>query len=127
MIEAVMLWNEPNNLSHWDFEIDPGWQTFGRMVCEASAAIAAERPSWPPVMGGMSPIDPGFVQTLKRTGALDAVDVIAVHGFPLDWKHWQIHEWPDKIAEIRAVTELPVWVSEVGVSTFGAEEVQAFG
>ena len=25
MVEAVMLWNEPNNLSHWDFEIDPEW------------------------------------------------------------------------------------------------------
>ena len=22
MIEAAMIWNEPNNLSHWDFEID---------------------------------------------------------------------------------------------------------
>jgi beta-xylosidase len=127
MIEAVMLWNEPNNLSHWDFEIDPGWATFGRMVREASAAIAAERPELLRVMGGMSPIDPGFVETLKETGALAAVDVIAVHGFPLDWNHWQIDEWPDKIAEIRRVTDLPVWVSEVGVSTFGAEEVQEFG
>ena len=36
-------------------------------------------------------------------------------------------EWPEKIAEIQAVTKLPVWVSEVGVSTFGAEEVQEFG
>ena len=35
------------------------------------------------------------------------VDVVAVHGFPLDWNHWTIHEWPDKLAEIRAVTELP--------------------
>ena len=26
MIEAVMLWNEPNNKSHWDFEIDPDWR-----------------------------------------------------------------------------------------------------
>jgi beta-xylosidase len=50
-----------------------------------------------------------------------------VHGFPLDWNHWQIHEWPQKLAEIQAVTRLPVWVSEVGVSTFGAEEVQEFG
>jgi len=25
MVEAVMLWNEPNNLSHWDFKIDPDW------------------------------------------------------------------------------------------------------
>jgi beta-xylosidase len=127
MIEAVMLWNEPNNLSHWDFELDPGWTTFARMVCEASAAIAAERPGLPRVMGGMSPIDTGFVQRLEECGALAVVDVIAVHGFPLDWNHWQIDEWPDKIAEIRAVTSLPVWVSEVGVSTFGAEEVQEFG
>ena len=30
MVEAVMLWNEPNNLSHWNFEIDPGW----RCLCQ---------------------------------------------------------------------------------------------
>ncbi len=52
---------------------------------------------------------------------------MAVHGFPLDWNHWTIHEWPDKLREIQAVTDLPLWVSEVGVSTFGAEEVQQFG
>lgn len=23
MISGIMLWNEPNNLSHWDFEMDP--------------------------------------------------------------------------------------------------------
>jgi beta-xylosidase len=28
---------------------------------------------------------------------------------------------------VRAVTDKPLWVSEVGVSTFGAEEVQVFG
>jgi len=52
---------------------------------------------------------------------------VAVHGFPLDWNHWTIHEWPDKLREIQAVTDLPVWISEIGVSTFGAEEVQQFG
>ena len=58
---------------------------------------------------------------------LDAVDVVSVHGFPLDWNHWQLRDWPKKVDEIRAVTSKPVWVSEVGVSSFGAEEVQAFG
>jgi beta-xylosidase len=53
--------------------------------------------------------------------------VVAVHGFPLDWNLWQIGEWPAKIAEIRTVTDKPIWVSEVGVSSFGAEEVQAWG
>ncbi len=127
MIEAVMLWNEPNNLSHWDFELDPQWETFSRMVRVASEAIHAERPALTRVMGGISPIDPGFIQTLQRHGAIDCVDVVAVHGFPLDWNHWQIDEWPDKLNEVRAVTDRPVWVSEVGVSTFGAEEVQDFG
>jgi beta-xylosidase len=78
-------------------------------------------------MGGMSPIDANFVRTLERHGALECVDVLAVHGFPLDWNHWQIHEWPDRLAEIQAVSHLPIWVSEVGVSSFGAEEVQEFG
>jgi beta-xylosidase len=127
VVEAVMLWNEPNNLSHWDFEMDPEWRIFAEMVKSSSAAIRAERPGLGRVLGGMSPIDPGFVRTLDRHGVLDAVDVVAVHGFPLDWNHWQIGEWPDKIAEIEAATQLPVWVSEVGVSTFGAEEVQEFG
>jgi beta-xylosidase len=127
MVEAVMLWNEPNNRSHWDFDLDPDWKIFANMVTAASNAIAAERPGLPRVMGGISPIDPRFIQTLAAHGALDCVDAVAVHGFPLDWNHWQIHEWPAKLAEIRAVTDRPLWVSEVGVSTFGAEEVQEFG
>jgi beta-xylosidase len=78
-------------------------------------------------MGGISPIDATFISNLDASGALDAVDVVAVHGFPLDWNHWQIDEWPHRIMDIRAVTDKPIWVTEVGVSTFGAEEVQAFG
>jgi beta-xylosidase len=122
-----MLWNEPNNKSHWDFEVDPGWGKFADMVKLAAAAVRAEAPRLPRVMGGISPIDGGFVENMKSRGVLDAVDAVAVHGFPLDWNHWMIDDWPKKLDEIRAVTALPLWVSEVGVSTFGAEEVQEFG
>ena len=127
MVEAVMLWNEPNNLSHWDFELDPGWCIFGRMLDAAARAVRAENSSVLRVLGGISPIDPRFVSNLARQGALASIDVIAVHGFPLDWNHWTIHEWPSKIDEIRNVTNLPLWVSEAGCSSFGAEEVQDFG
>ena len=58
---------------------------------------------------------------------MDAIDVVAVHGFPLDWNLWSIDEWPAKLDEIRAVTDKPVWVTEAGVSSFGSEEVQAWG
>jgi beta-xylosidase len=127
MVEAAMLWNEPNNLSHWNFELDPNWAIYSQMVKLAADAIRAENPKLLRALGGMSPIDPGFLRNLDGQGVLAHVDVVAVHGFPLDWNHWTIHEWPDKIDEIRAVSCLPVWVSEVGVSTFGADEVQVFG
>jgi beta-xylosidase len=127
MIEAVMFWNEPNNKSHWDFEIDPGWVKFAEMAKLAANAVRAEAPKLPRVLGGMSPIDPQFVLNMQRQGVLDTMDVVAVHGFPFDWNHWKVDEWPNKLLEIQAVTQLPIWVSEVGVSTFGADEVQVFG
>src|SRR5262249_41162314 len=127
VVEAVMFWNEPNNLSHWDFHLDPDWGIFADMVKAASTAVAAEKPGLTRVLGGISPIDPSFVSNMQRHCVLNYLEVVAVHGFPLDWNHWTIHEWPDKLREIQEVTDLPVWVSEVGVSTFGAEEVQEFG
>jgi beta-xylosidase len=127
MIEAVKFWNEPNNKSHWDFEVDPEWYIYSDMVKMASQAAKAENPGILRVLGGISPIDPFFLQRLKNSGTLNDLDAVAVHGFPLDWNLWGINEWPAKIAEIEAVTDLPVWVTEVGVSTFGAEEVQEFG
>ena len=127
MIEAVMFWNEPNNKSHWDFEIDPEWKQFAQMVKLAAARVEEINPSLTKVLGGISPIDANFMDLMKRNGVLDVVDVAAVHGFPLDWNHWQINDWPKKLDEIRAITDLPLWISEVGISTFGAEEVQEFG
>jgi beta-xylosidase len=64
---------------------------------------------------------------MADAGVLEKLDVVAVHGFPLDWNLWQLNEWPAKLQEIQAVTTLPIWVTEVGVSTFGADEVQVFG
>jgi beta-xylosidase len=127
VIEAVMLWNEPNNLSHWDFTVDPEWAQFARMVRLAGAAIRAERPGLTRVLGGTSPIDASFMRLVGAQGALDEVDAVAIHGFPVDWNHWQIDEWPARLAEITSAVKLPVWISEVGVSSFGAEEVQEFG
>jgi beta-xylosidase len=113
--------------SHWDPEIDPGWAIFAETVKLAGRAIKQANPDIPRVLGGISPIDPTFIQNMAHRGAMEEIDVVAVHGFPLDWNLWKIGEWPAKIDEIRAVTDKPIWVSEVGISTFGAEEVQAWG
>jgi len=127
MIEAAKIWNEPNNKSHWDLLIDPDWAMFAELAIAAGKAIRGARPALPIVLGGISPIDPSFMRNMQNRGVLDHFDAVAVHGFPLDWNLWQIGEWPTKLEEIKAVTTLPVWVTEVGVSSFGAEEVQAWG
>ncbi|MBO9624633.1 MAG: beta-xylosidase [Sphingomonas sp.] len=128
MIEAAMIWNEPNNKSHWDPALDPDWTIFAETVVRAGNAIAAVNPEVKRVLGGMSPIDPHWVNRMRALGAIDAVDVVAVHGFPLDWNLWPIQAWPDKIAEIEAVVpDKEIWATEVGVGSFGAEEVQVFG
>ena len=128
MIDSAMIWNEPNNKSHWDPALDPDWSIFADTVKRAGAAIHAMNPKVKRVLGGMSPIDAHWTNQMRAHGALDAVDVVAVHGYPLDWNLWSIHDWPAKIAEIEAVVpDKPVWVTEVGVGSFGAEEVQEFG
>lgn len=127
MIEAIKFWNEPNNFSHWDFQIDPEWKEFSEMIKIAASTVRELAPELTLVLGGISPIDPHFIALMKNYGTLKNLDAVAIHGFPLDWNHWKINEWPSKIKEIEDVANLPVWITEVGVSSFGADEVQVFG
>ena len=66
MIDSVMLWNEPNNLSHWDFELDTDWRIFAAMTRLAADAVRSESPRLTRVLGGLSPIDPGFLDNMRR-------------------------------------------------------------
>jgi beta-xylosidase len=127
MVEAIVLWNEPNNLSHWNFHLDPGWARYADLVKVASRSIRRVNSDLPIVLGGVSSCDCDFLRTMASHGVMEHVDVVGVHGFPLDWNHWHIDEWPERIAEAHQVSGKPVWVLEVGASSFGAEEVQAFG
>jgi len=128
LIDAAMIWNEPNNKSHWDPQIDPDWSKFAEMSKLAARAIRDVNPAVKRVLGGISPIDPAFIQRLAGHGLIDELDVIALHGFPLDWNLWNINEWPQRIEEIQSVVpNHELWVTEVGVGSFGAEEVQEFG
>src|SRR5690606_25195865 len=77
MIEAAMIWNEPNNKSHWDVEIDPDWSLFAEMAIGAADAIASVNPDVTRVLGGISPIDALFIQNMQGKGVLDHVDAVA--------------------------------------------------
>lgn len=127
MVEAVMLWNEPNNLSHWDRTLDPDWSIFARMAALAAEEVRDASPATRLVLGGISPIDPPFLRLLREHGLLDKLDVIALHGFPFDWNLWHPEEWPDMISSIRAEFGMPVWVTEAGVSSWASEGNMAWG
>src|SRR5215207_3826240 len=122
-----MLWNEPNNLSHWDRHQDPDWSLFAEMVCLAGERLGHVAPGLPRVLGGISPIDPGFVRNVFSRGVGSAVDVVAVHGFPLDWNRWHLREWPERIRAIQDVCDAkPIWATEVGASSLVSPALQAW-
>jgi beta-xylosidase len=127
VIEAVMLWNEPNNLSHWDRYQDPDWALFSEMIGLAGERLAQTAPGLTRVLGGISPIDPLFIRNLFSRGLADAIDVVAVHGFPLDWNRWHLSEWPARIDQIRALSGgKQIWATEVGASSIVSEALQAW-
>jgi beta-xylosidase len=127
LITSFKIWNEPNNLSHWDFLLDPDWSVFSELVIRSADELRRAAPGVPIVLGGVSPIDPQFLRHLARNRVLDAVDVLAVHGFPLDWNLWPIDEWPERLDGLRAEFGKPVWVTETGVSSFASEDTAAWG
>lgn len=120
------LWNEPNNRLKWNFEhFDPQWEKFGRMI--ALAAETAHGMGKRSVLGGMIPVDPAWLQLMRGYGALEHIDVVAIHGFPgmwwsdapnWDWyHHW--HGWDQKLKSIARHAEgRPVWITETGLATW---------
>ena len=122
-----MLWNEPNNLSHWDRYQDPDWSLFAEMVHVAGERLAHVAPGTRRVLGGISPLDPLFIENLFGRGVGDAIDVVAVHGFPLDWNRWHLSEWRSRLERVREICAgKEVWATEVGASSLASPVLQAW-
>jgi CDP-paratose 2-epimerase len=124
--EYVELWNEPNNFAEWDFRRDPEFTKFAEMII--MAANWAQKQGKKTVLGGMSPIDPGWLEHIIGLGVLDFIDVLGVHGFPGTWeKNWS--SWQEQIGEVHNVLDrydydLPIWITEAGYSTRNHRDFQ---
>jgi len=104
MIEAVKLWNEPNNQSHWDFHVDPRWEQFSAMAGGAARRIRALAPGLPIVLAiTLTRKEPryddrGTRQTVSRPdgsrlhvvvdGPPDGPTLIFSHGWGLSSGDW---------------------------------------
>lgn len=124
------LWNEPNNRYKWAFPTcDPQWEKFGKMI--RMGARTAKEEGVPTVLGGMIPVDPAWLGLMKTYGALEFIDIVAIHGFPMMWwpdrpnwewyHHWR--GWEEKVCKIIPSAEgRPIWITEAGLASWNLEE-----
>ena len=134
-IHAVELWNEPNVPVYWNYrEWDADFRSIAHMT--RTAAAECRRAGVPAVMGGISSVNGGYLGWLRNWGALDELDVLAVHQFPGMWwpgrPAWTLPrdfrgEWPGTLRQLRrhAPTadrpDRPCWVTETGFASYDFE------
>lgn len=124
LFEYVELWNEPNNLSEYDWRLDPHWYTFCDMV--GRAANTARNHGKKTVLGGMAPVDPAWLEHIFNNGLMPYIDVIGIHGFP-DVFDYGFPGWETNIGRVQAVMKKfdyqgKIWVTEAGYSTWQHDE-----
>lgn len=122
----VELWNEPNNLSEYDYTLDADWSIFSEMIIFSSHW--AKHLGKKVALGGMSPIDCNWLQAMAKRSVLDNVDAIGIHGFPGSFDS-SFDGWDNYINRIQAVLDdngisAEIWISEVGYSTWQHDEKQ---
>lgn len=120
----VELWNEPNNKVEYDFTLDFSWDQFAEMV--KGAAYWAQQRGKKTLLGGMSPIDPNWLQTMFDKGVMQFIDAIGIHGFP-DVFDQQWTGWEKPVSQILEVlkkngSDAKLWITETGFSTWQNDE-----
>ncbi|MDF4025911.1 NAD-dependent epimerase/dehydratase family protein [Luteibacter sp. PPL201] len=124
--EYVELWNEANNLIEWNYGLDRSWLKFSEMV--GNAAAWAKRRGKKTVLGGMSPIDAHWLQTMFDNGLMPYIDVVGVHGFPgsydIPGQSWATRI--DRVADVLRAHGHPgeIWMTETGYSTWRHDEFE---
>ncbi|KAA9345578.1 SDR family NAD(P)-dependent oxidoreductase [Adhaeribacter soli] len=122
--EYVELWNEPNNKAAYDYTLDQNWNRFAEMV--GGAAYWARQRGKKTVLGGMSPVDPNWLQLMFDRGVMQYIDAVGIHGFP-DVFDQQWEGWEEQVKAVREIlktnhSQAEVWITEAGFSTWQHDE-----
>jgi CDP-paratose 2-epimerase len=122
--EWIELWNEPMNLSEWDWTLDQEWNLFAKMI--GGAAYWTRKRGKKNVLGGMSPIDPNWLEKMFELGVMEYIDAVGIHGFPGIWEYnWE--GWNAAVEKVSQVfkrhhSKAKVWITETGFSTWQHDE-----
>jgi CDP-paratose 2-epimerase len=130
-LDAVELWNEPNNLLDWDWRLDTDWQLFCEMI--GAAGYWARERGFRTVLGGPCPFDSHWLRLLGERGVLGVMSAVGLHGFPGTWDSeastWD--GWERQVSAMRSILDAynpqaEIWITEAGYSTWRKDEaVQA--
>jgi CDP-paratose 2-epimerase len=124
--EYVELWNEANNLVEWNYGMDRSWKKFSEMV--GNAAAWARQRGKKTVLGGMSPVDPNWLQTMFDNDLMQHIDVVGVHGFPgsYDRPGEPLAERIQAVVDVLRAHGHPaqIWLTETGYSTWRHDEFE---
>ncbi|MRS05604.1 NAD-dependent epimerase/dehydratase family protein, partial [bacterium] len=122
--EYIELWNEPNNRSCYDYILDESWDIFSSMIIGASGIV--KKHGKKSVLGGISPINPGWIKIMGDKKVLDHIDVVGIHGYP-DVYDSRWRSWEESIDSIQNALDLygskaEIWITETGYSTWRYDE-----
>ncbi|MDX5347076.1 MAG: SDR family NAD(P)-dependent oxidoreductase, partial [Hymenobacteraceae bacterium] len=104
--------------------LDKNWFKFAEMI--GGAAYWAQQRGKKTVLGGMSPIDPNWLQLMFDRGVMQYIDAVGIHGFPDVFDQlWD--GWDENVQAVRQVlqennSEAELWITEAGFSTWQHDE-----
>lgn len=122
--EWVELWNEVNDINNWDWRLDPSWEVFSEMI--GKAAYWVKQRGKKTVLGGMSRVEPNWIELMCQRNVMNLIDAVGIHGYPGTWENeWK--EWRIPIVKVRNVLEKhglwpEIWITQAGYSTWRHDE-----
>jgi hypothetical protein len=116
-IHSWELWNEPDNADYWRGSV----AQYAALVRAGAAAVKRGDPAAQVVSGGLA----GKVEFLRalfaEPGVASAVQVVNVHAYYETWNPEPIErldEYLREVADAVAPARPPIWLAEVGYSTY---------
>jgi CDP-paratose 2-epimerase len=123
-VEWVELWSAPQDVASYDWRLDPSWETFGALVCEA--ARRAKALGRRVVLGGMSPVDPLWLERMLAWSGPELFDAVGVQGWPgthdTPWTGWSAWMEPVRQVLARHGSRAELWITAAGYSTWRHDE-----
>jgi hypothetical protein len=137
LLGGIEVWNEPNAGKYWGGQPEP--DLYAEMFKTVQEKIERVDPDMPVLFGSLSPhaeSDPSTVAAAEflaqgyDLGAVQRSDGISTHPYPGTGPGEDpVQPFSKRLGDLWEVmllerdTERPLWITEVGVSTFGARAV----